>query len=78
MEHGDTSRPVALDFFTWPFIQDYCNNRRLKTDCIMTLSTQNGDVDFHYHFFNNTFNAFVFLFPVGKKKKTRVKILISG
>lgn len=74
---GDLSIPLALDYFTWPFIRDYCSNRRLKIDGMMTLFTQNGEVNFQYHFFNNSFNAFVFLFPVGEKKRTRTKIIVS-
>lgn len=74
---GELTIPLALDYFTWPFIQDYCSKRKLKTDGIMTLSTQNGDVIFQYHFFNNSFNAFVFLFPVGEKKRTKTKIIVS-
>ena len=74
---GELSIPIALDSFTWPFIQDYCGNRKLKTDGLITLFTENGEVDFHYHFFNNSFNAFVFLFPVGEKKRTKTKIIVS-
>jgi hypothetical protein len=75
---GELPIPIELDFFTWPFVQDYVKGRRLKKDGVMTLTTQNGEVDFTYHFFNNTYNAFVFFFPVGEKKSTRTKIIISS
>jgi hypothetical protein len=74
---GELSIPVALDYFSWPFIRDYCGSRRFKTDGIIKLLTQNGEVDFQYHFFNNTYNAFVFLFPIGEKKRTRTKIIVT-
>ena len=75
---GELSIPIELDFFTWPFVQDYVTGRRFKKDGVMTLTTQNGEVDFTYHFFNNTYNAFVFFFPVGEKKSTKTKIIISS
>jgi Predicted Zn peptidase len=74
---GELRIPLVLDFYTWPFIQDYVTGRRLKKDGKMTIATSNGETDFTYHFFNNTYNAFVFFFPVGEKKSTRTKIIIS-
>lgn len=73
---GELSIPIELGY-TWPFVQDYHFKRRVKTDGIMALSTQNGEVKFRYHFFNNTYNAFVFFFPIKEKKSTRTKIIIS-
>jgi len=73
---GELSVPVEIDI-VYPFVQDYCRNRKHKKDGLVSLPTQNGSVDFTYHFFNNTYNAFVFLFPVGEKKSTRTKFIIS-
>jgi len=51
---------------------------KFKKDGFISLPTKDGSVDFTYHFFNNSYNAFVFLFPVGEKKSTRTKIIISS
>lgn len=74
---GELSIPTELER-VYPFIQDYCSNIKLKTDGLVSLPTKNGSVDFTYHFFDNTYNAFVFLFPVGEKKSTRTKFIISA
>jgi len=74
---GDTNIPLELGY-SWAFVQDYYHGRKFKKDGSITLSTNNGEVDFVYHFFNNGYNAFVFLFPVGEKKSSRTKIIITG
>ena len=73
---GELSIPPEIDRM-YPFIQDYCHKLKLKKDGLVSLLTKNGSVDFSYHFFNNTYNAFVFLFPVGEKKSTKTKFIIS-
>lgn len=73
---GDLYIPLELAY-TWPFVQDYYHNRRFKKDGSIKILTKNGDVDFTYHFFNNSYNAFVFLFPIGEKKSSRTKIIIT-
>lgn len=74
---GELSIPTEIER-VYPFIQDYCSNLKLKKDGLVSLPTKNGSVDFTYHFFDNTYNAFVFLFPVGEKKSTRTKFIISA
>lgn len=61
----------------YPFVNDYCCNRKHIKNGLMSLPTKNGSVDFTYHFFNNSYNGFALLFPVGEKKSTRTKIIIS-
>jgi hypothetical protein len=73
---GDLSIPLKLGY-TWSFVQDYYHKRKFKKDGSITLLTKNGNVDFTYHFFNNSYNAFVFLFPSGEKKSSRTKIIIT-
>jgi Zn-dependent peptidase ImmA (M78 family) len=63
--------------FKWKFAQDYYYNKRFREDGIITLNTENGEVDFRYHFFDNTYNAFVFIFPLGETNRTKTKIIIS-
>ena len=45
----------------------------LVTDSHKTL---NGNVEFIYHYFDNTYNAFVLIFPKGESKPTKNKIII--
>lgn len=73
---GDIYFPIELGYI-WPFVQDYYHNRRFKKDGSITLLTKNGNIEFTYHFFNNSYNAFVFLFPAGEKKSSRTKIIIT-
>lgn len=76
-EFGDIDLPTELGY-TWPFVQDYYFERRYKTDGLLALTTLNGKTDFTYHFFNNGYNGFVFLFPIGEKKRSRTKIVITS
>ena len=75
---GELVIPTVLDYSSWPFIQDYCHKRKYRDDGIITLLTKNGNTTFTYHFFNNSYNAFVFLFPIGEKKSSRTKIIVSA
>jgi Zn-dependent peptidase ImmA (M78 family) len=73
---GDLFFPIDLGY-TWPFVQDYYHKRKVRKDGSLTMLTQNGMVDFRYHFFNNGYNAFVFMFPKGETKSSRTKIIIT-
>jgi hypothetical protein len=75
-EFGQLKWDKELDF-EWDFVQDFSYGRKLKEDGMLRLQTKNGEASFQYHFFNNTYNAFVLLFPKGETKKTRVKFKIS-
>ncbi len=75
-EFGEISFPPTMER-VYPFIQDYCLDVRFKKDGAVSLPTKNGSINFTYHFFNNTYNAFVLLFPVGEKKSTRTKIILN-
>jgi len=73
---GELSIPENIDR-VYPFVNDYCCKRKHKIDGLMSLPTQNGSVDFTYHFFDNSYNGFVLLFPIGEKKSSRTKIIIN-
>ena len=74
---GELSLPEHIER-VYPFVEDYCRKRRVKKDGLVSLPTKNGSVNFTYHFFDNTYNtAFVLLFPVGEKKSTRTKIILT-
>jgi len=76
-EFGIVTVPSTLDI-TWAFVQDYAYKRRFKKDGRVKLATEEGETEFSYQFFNNHYNAFVFLHPVGEVKKTRTTIIVKG
>lgn len=63
--------------YKWSFMQDHCFNKKMNLDGKIHLNTENGSNGFKYHFFNNTFNGFVLIFPKGERKKTRSKIIVK-
>lgn len=64
--------------YTWEFAKLYYFNRKGIQKGIISLDTENGTADFNFHFFNNYYNGLVFLFPVGEKKNSRTKIILTG
>lgn len=76
-DFGELTLPHELGF-TWDFVKDYYFKRKFKTDGNIEIVTENGLVDFHYHFFYNGYNGFVFLFPNGEKKSATTKIIITN
>lgn len=74
---GEISFPQKLEL-SWPFVQDYSIGRKLKKDGLLKLKTKNGNVDFSYQFFNNSYNAFVFIYPVGEAKRSKTTFIIQG
>jgi Zn-dependent peptidase ImmA (M78 family) len=73
---GDILLPDTLGY-KWIFVQDYYHGRRFKNNGLISLKTLNGDIDYTYQFFFNGYNAFVFLFPIGEKKSSKTKIIVS-
>ncbi|MDX2189570.1 MAG: ImmA/IrrE family metallo-endopeptidase [Bacteroidota bacterium] len=65
--------PLPTQFgYKWNFTKDYYHNKKIHDKGEITLPTENGDADFNYHFFNNTYNAFVFFFPYSEKKSPKI------
>jgi hypothetical protein len=59
-----------------PFVQDLLRRRRLHEEGTVTLPTSSAaSLALEYHFFNNSYNAFVFLFPEGEAIRSRVTIV---
>lgn len=53
--------------YKWNFARDYYFARsNYHEKGLIPLDTENGTADFKYHFFNNSYNAFVLLFPFGE------------
>ena len=64
---------------SFPFVQDMLRRRRCHEDGIVTLATRAHErVVFSYHYFSNSFNGFVFLFPPGECIRSRTKIVLAG
>ena len=76
-EFGDIIVPATLDI-SWTFVRDYAFGRKFKKDGRLTVTTRQGEVEFSYEFFNNYYNAFVFIHPIGEVKKTRTTFIIQG
>lgn len=74
---GDLILPPKFDT-SFDFVRDYYLNRRFKKDGEIYLQTENGEEEFNYHYFNNTYNAFIFLFPKREKKSSRTKFIITS
>lgn len=61
----------------WPFVQDYISHTKHTTDGSFQMNLNgNGQCVFEYQFFNNSWNAFVLMFPVGESQKSKTKIKI--
>jgi Zn-dependent peptidase ImmA (M78 family) len=60
----------------WPFVADYQWNRK-HVQSEVGIVTSNELIDCDYHFFNNSYNGFVFFFPKGEKIKSKTQIVIT-
>jgi len=60
----------------WPFIQDIQRGKKLHKAGQIALKIGSGEfVTFTYHFFNSSYNSFVFLLPLGEMIKSRTVIV---
>lgn len=73
---GQIDWPDEFDS-TWAFATMYFLGRKGVIPGSITLQTANGYTDFNYQFFNNSYNGFVFLYPVGEKQTSRTRIIVS-
>jgi len=75
-EHfGQLAVPDVCDS-THPFVQDILRGRRLHDKGVVTLATARvTSLQLNYHFFNNSYNSFVFMLPPGEIMKSRVTII---
>ena len=62
-----------------PFVRDMLNNRKYHERGSLLCKSMTGDeIALSYHYFNNTYNGFVLLFPPGEFIRTRTKIVMAG
>lgn len=77
-EFGELDLPDEFGF-KWNFIQDYKFKKKVNKYGKIELVTKYGElIDSNYHFFNNTYNVFVFIFPKGEKNKSKTKIILTN
>lgn len=75
-EFGSISWPEKFGY-KWEFMKDHSFKRKHKLDGAITLPLENLSQNFNYHYFNNSYNAFVIFFPKGENKATRTKIILQ-
>jgi Zn-dependent peptidase ImmA (M78 family) len=59
-----------------PFVKDFLTNRKFTKDKII-LEIDNNSIDCNYHYYNNSYNAFVLIFPKGEMIKSKTNFIVS-
>lgn len=73
---GDLKLPTEFGF-KWKFVQDFKFKRNFNERGRIFLVTENGEnFEACYHYFNSTYNSFVFFFPKGEKNNVKTKIIL--
>jgi Zn-dependent peptidase ImmA (M78 family) len=75
-EFGNIEFPNEFGY-KWGFAKDYYFRKRGIVSGNISLTTENGVADFKYQFFNNSYNGFVFLYPIGEKQSSKTIIIVS-
>lgn len=76
-EFGELTLPNEFGF-KWAFVQDFKLQKRFHEKGEISLMTRDGEqLKAGYHFFNNTYNSFVFIFPKGEKNKAKTKVILQ-
>ena len=76
-EFGELNLPEEFGF-KWNFVKDFKFNKKFNDKGTINLVTLNGEeLNANYHFFNSTYNSFVFIFPKGEKNKAKIKVVLS-
>ena len=77
-EIGELKLPQEFDF-KWAFVQDFKFKRNFHEKGRLKLGTSEGDeLIVGYHYFNSTYNSFVFIFPKGEKNKAKTKVILTA
>jgi hypothetical protein len=76
-EFGEIDWPEVCGL-AFPFITDTISRRRLHEDGELDLRIPSGGIEtFEYHYFNNSYNIFVFIKPPGEAIRSRTKIIVA-
>jgi len=59
-----------------PFVQNFLSNRKM-TKSELIIESLNGDISCDYHYFDNSYNVFVFIFPKGEIIKSRTSFVLT-
>ncbi len=62
----------------WSFIEMYACGKKYSEDGEITLASANDTISLKYHYFNNSYNAFILLFPDGENTSTSTKIIVTN
>jgi Zn-dependent peptidase ImmA (M78 family) len=76
-EFGELTWPKTFNS-DFPFIIDYTRRRQFHKDGTIQLLVHGEFIEFSYHYFNNRYNVFVLIIPVGEKNKSKTKIYLSS
>lgn len=77
-EFGEIHLPDEFGF-KWNFIRDYKFKKKYHENGKISLSSaESENLIFNYHFFNNSYNVFIFLFPKGEKNRGKTKIVLQN
>jgi hypothetical protein len=77
-EFGILPWPDACDP-SFPFVRDMLRYRKFHQDGKLLLKTDiHGQIPLRYHYFNNGFNGFIFLFPPGEHIRSKTRIIPAG
>lgn len=74
-EWGTITWEPKFDFDV-PFFQDFLSNRKMITSELVIESEQEF-IECDYHYFDNSYNIFVFMFPKGEVIKSRTNFVIT-
>ena len=74
---GTLTMPESFDL-SWPFTKEMLSRRRGIIKGQMVINTWGGNEEFNYQFFYNSYNGFVFVYPVGEKQSSKTQIIISN
>jgi Zn-dependent peptidase ImmA (M78 family) len=73
---GDIEWPSEFGY-TWDFVKDYYFGKKGIKFGEVLLLTKQGNYNFNYQFFNNSYNGFVLIFPKGEKQLSHKKTIIN-
>ncbi len=74
---GDVNLPDRFGL-QWEFAQDFYYGKRGVVCGEATFTAKSGTETFLYQFFNNSYNGFVFLYPVGEKQSSKTTIILTA
>ncbi len=63
--------------FDIPFVQNFLSNRKMAKS-ILTIDLPVETITCDYHYFDNSYNVFVFMFPKGEAIKSRTTFLVNA